>query len=165
MEFFDAFKDVNYEFKEFNDSVRLCHILRRFKFLDKVKPLITIYDDYIVNDGETPELVALKAYGNERYHWIVLLFNERIDPFLDWVMPVHVFNEFVETKWADNLHNTHHFEINGKVCPQGTPNAVAISNWEYEYLRNEDLRKIKIPNKVHLKQIQQELEHILDEVH
>ena len=77
MEFFDAFKDVNYEFKEFNDSVRLCHILRRFKFLDKVKPLITIYDDYIVNDGETPELVALKAYGNERYHWIVLLFKSR----------------------------------------------------------------------------------------
>nr|HRC96165.1 baseplate wedge protein 53 [Coprothermobacter proteolyticus] len=135
MEFFDAFKDVNYEFKEFNDSVRLCHILRRFKFLDKVKPLITIYDDYIVNDGETPELVALKAYGNERYHWIVLLFNERIDPFLDWVMPVQVFNEFVETKWADNLHDAHHYEVNGKVCPQGTTNAVEISNWEYEYLR------------------------------
>lgn len=165
LEYFDAFKDVKYEFKDIDDPIRMCHILRRFKFVEKLKPLITIYDDYIVNDGEPPELVALKTYGNERYHWIILLFNDRIDSFVDWVMPVHVFNEYVETKYGATLQDTHHFEVNNNRCPEGTNGAVAISNWEYEYLRNEELRKIKIPNKVHLRQIQQELEIILAEVH
>lgn len=165
MEYFDAFKDVNYEFKDISDPIRMCHILRRFKFVEKLKPLITIYDEYIVNDGETPELVALKAYGNERYHWIILMFNERIDSFSDWVLPVHVFNEYVETKYGATLQDTNHYQLNGLRCPAGTEGASEISNWEYEYLRNEERRKIKIPNKVHLKQIQQELEHILAEVH
>ena len=38
---------------------------------------ITLYDEYDIKDGETPEMIAEKVYGSPLYHWVVMLCNQK----------------------------------------------------------------------------------------
>jgi hypothetical protein len=51
-------------------------------FLD----LITIYDLYDIEDGETPDIISNKIYGKPTYHWLIMLVNQRFDYIKDWPM-------------------------------------------------------------------------------
>ena len=54
-------------------------ILRRVKLSEEIKRNKAFFDKYDIMDGETPEIVADKFYGDPTLHWIVLLANEIID--------------------------------------------------------------------------------------
>ena len=41
------------------------------------------YSIYEVQDGETYDLIALKAYNNPTYFWIICDFNNIFDPFIN----------------------------------------------------------------------------------
>ncbi len=43
---------------------------------------ISNYTIYEVQHGESYDLVALKAYGNPTYYWIICNYNNVSDPFL-----------------------------------------------------------------------------------
>jgi hypothetical protein len=84
------------------DDVEVTDIFKRFKFLEKFKNSIRFYQDYYVQDNESPEHVALKFYGDSHWSWLVLLFNEILDPYYDWPMS----DEDIE-KWAQKLVPTY----------------------------------------------------------
>ena len=46
--------------------------------------------------------IASKFYGDSERHWIVLLFNNIIDPQFDWPMPYKTFIDFVDAKYTAN---------------------------------------------------------------
>lgn len=60
------------------------NILTRAKVLDIVKQAQSSALDYTIRDEERPETIAHRVYGRADYHWIVLLFNEIIDPIFGW---------------------------------------------------------------------------------
>ena len=39
---------------------------------------------YLVNDGETPEMISYKVYENSQYHWVILHINNIINPRTEW---------------------------------------------------------------------------------
>lgn len=41
-------------------------------------------DEYLVLDGETPEMVSQKFYSRPSYHWVLLLVNNITDPREEW---------------------------------------------------------------------------------
>lgn len=41
----------------------------------------TPYIEYIVRDGDTYDSIALEAYNNPTYWWVITDFNRIIDPF------------------------------------------------------------------------------------
>lgn len=43
-----------------------------------------IYDEYDIEDGETPEIISEKLYGKPRYHWLIMLINNRFDYINDF---------------------------------------------------------------------------------
>lgn len=43
-----------------------------------------IYDEYDIEDGETPEIISEKLYGRPRYHWLIMLINNRFDYINDF---------------------------------------------------------------------------------
>jgi hypothetical protein len=116
------------------------------------------YDLYRVKDTDTPELIAYAMYGSPFYHWVILMANNVIDPYLDWPMPDSIFNEWVEDKYK-HLDTTN---IQGEISPgadktkywitdsgivvnQTDPLAVfPISHRLYEDLLNNQKRMIKI---------------------
>lgn len=43
-----------------------------------------LFYTYQISDGETPEMLADRYYGSPKYHWVINIMNNIIDPLLDW---------------------------------------------------------------------------------
>ena len=60
------------------------NITSRFNFEEKFKENSAVAYEYEIKDSDTPEISASKFYGDSERHWIVLLFNNIIDPQFDF---------------------------------------------------------------------------------
>jgi len=78
------------------------NIIARFGFERKLKENSLAFYKYSIKDGDTPEIIASKYYQNPERHWIVLLFNDIIDPEYDWPLQHRTFIEFVDNKYSAN---------------------------------------------------------------
>lgn len=126
-----------------------------FRILKKALENITIYDEYDVVDGETPEIVSEKLYDTPNYHWVIMIANQRFDYVNDWVLPYDRLEQYCKDKYGeDQIYHTHHYEdANGYVVNSDYPLATPISNIDYESTINESKRRIKIISKRVLQQL------------
>lgn len=102
------------------DIVR--NVFLRAVFTEELKNNYSLYDEYDIIDGETPEIVAHKIYGNSNLHWIILLLNDILDPRYDWILSQDNLFEYVKSKYGEqNANAIHHYEnaagdtVNGNV--------------------------------------------------
>jgi uncharacterized protein YxjI len=71
---------------------------------------VTLYDEYDIKEGETPEVIAEKVYGNPNYHWIVMLCNERYNYIDDFPLTQYELDKHITDKYgAGNEYATHHY--------------------------------------------------------
>jgi len=106
------FKSFPYTFYSLDDTSTVqvvTNITNRVTLSDEVKTNLGLYDEYDVKDGETPELVANKFYNNSELHWLILHYNDIIDPRFDWPLDTNNLNRQVTAKYND-VNATHHFE-------------------------------------------------------
>jgi hypothetical protein len=59
-------------------------ITRNVRLRKEILRNVTIFDEYDIQDGETPEIIAEKFYGTPEYHWIVMLTNDKYDWITDF---------------------------------------------------------------------------------
>ena len=78
------------------------NLIARFGFEQKLKENSTVFYEYNIQDGDTPEIVADKYYGDVERHWIVLLFNDIIDPQFDWPLQYNTLIEYIDKKYTAN---------------------------------------------------------------
>jgi len=106
------FKSFPYTFYSLDNTTTVqvvTNLTTRVTLSDEVKNNLSLYDEYDIKDGETPELVADKFYGNPELHWLVLHYNEIIDPRFDWPLDTNNLNRYVAGKYA-NVNGIHHYE-------------------------------------------------------
>ena len=48
---------------------------------------VTLYDEYDIRDGETPEIISEKVYGTPLYHWVIMLCNDNYNYIDDFPLP------------------------------------------------------------------------------
>jgi len=135
------------------------NLMRRVGLRSKVKTNTMLFDTYNVREGETPEIIAHKMYGDPELHWIVMLVNNIIDRYHDWPMSGAQFNSYLNQKYVDadgnpNTDGVHHYEINQTSGDTKTtievtdltnyPNALTVTNFEYEQLRQDKIREIRL---------------------
>ena len=123
---------------------------------------MTLYDSYIMVDGETPEIIAEKVYGHADYHWAIMLANDRYDLLNDFPLRDFVMEKVIIDKYGEeHIHDIHHYEkeINGAiyVVDNNLPNAIPITNSDFEYIINESKRNIKIISPSIINQVAREL--------
>lgn len=75
------------------------NILRRVAFTDRINERAA-FIEYNIKDGERPEHVANKVYGNPSYHWIVLLANNIIDPYHGWYKSQTSLEQYVQKVYS-----------------------------------------------------------------
>lgn len=78
------------------------NIITRFSFEESLKENSAAFYKYVIKDSDTPEIIADKYYGDSERHWIVLLFNDIIDPQFDWPLQYSTFIEYVGNKYSAN---------------------------------------------------------------
>lgn len=105
---------------------------------------ITVFDEYDIMEGETPEIIADKVYGSAEYHWVIMLCNQRYDYVRDFPLTYNAFNKYVNQKYSGTLYDVHHYEKNGFVVMENVIGRVPVTNYEYEDRLNEQKRRIKL---------------------
>ena len=108
--YFSKFPLIVYDAKGDDNFKIATHMLVRIALRTKVRTNTLLYDTYDVKEGETPESLAFKVYGDSEYHWIVLFANNITDRYHDWPMSTPQFLEFINEKYADP-NALHHYEI------------------------------------------------------
>lgn len=78
------------------------NIITRFGFEKELKENESAFYRYTIKDSDTPEIIADKYYGDSERHWIVLLFNDIMDPQFDWPLQYPTFIDFVNEKYSAN---------------------------------------------------------------
>lgn len=116
--YFKNFPKIYYDFD--NDTEKklkvLTDITLNVRVRKKILEKITLYDEYDIQDGETPELISEKFYGTPDYHWVLMLLNERYDYINDFPYNQGELDEHVRlTYGADKIFNVHHYEKSGIV--------------------------------------------------
>jgi hypothetical protein len=145
------------------------NIWQRAEVLQDKKSNLTIFDEYVVKNGERPEDVATTMYNNPFYNWTILIINDIVDFYNQWPRSTKQLQEYVEQKYDQPMGTKHYvtYEVkddNGNVvCPAGkivpqdfqvafyngtttvTANpTVSVSNYQYEDELNSKKEKIQI---------------------
>ena len=96
--YFKGFPTLTYEFQD--------GVVREFKNLSIRPNIVDRYFDevsnlqeYEIQDGDTPEIVAFKVYNNVNYHWIVLLSSQKLNVFTQWNKTTTQFDEYLKEKY------------------------------------------------------------------
>ena len=118
--YFQKFPYTLYSLDDGKSGQLIQNILLRNKILDAVKNNYSVYDEYDIKDGDTPEILAYKFYGDSNLHWLILHMNEILDPRFDWPLDSQKLQDHLNSKYSD-INNIDHYEddnenqINGNV--------------------------------------------------
>jgi hypothetical protein len=148
MSYFDKLPEIFYNFPIGGSEkmVIVRDITANVRIYKSVLDNITLYDEYDIVDGETPELVSNKLYGSPQYHWAIMIANQRYDYLNDWPLPYDRLVQYCTDKYGEgNIYDIHHYEDeNGYVVNDDYPSVTPIDNITYESVINESKRRIKI---------------------
>ena len=78
------------------------NIISRFAFEDSLKENSAAFYPYNIQESDTPEIIARKFYDNSERHWIVLLFNNIVDPQWDWPLKEKTLIDYIDSKYSAN---------------------------------------------------------------
>jgi hypothetical protein len=145
--YFEEFPNFLYDFdvNGKRKAMLMTDITRNVRFRRDILSNITVYDEYDIIDGETPEIIAEKFYGDAQYHWVVMLANNRFDYINDFPLDYPRLSAYIEDKYGSAADSIHHYEDStGNIVHSTSPGAASISNRQYEEDLNESKRRIKI---------------------
>ena len=168
-----------YDMKNDENYKLLPDILRRVKTRSSIKSSLNIFDTYDVRNGERPEDIAFKWFGDAELHWVILMTNNVTDRYYDWPMNQVQFTEFLTDKYGDNVDAVHHYEVtkdSGRTTSNGpsdyshlvevnsdTANAISISNRQYEEREQDKKRSIRLLNQRFLNDFIEEFDNLIRE--
>lgn len=158
--YFSKFPKIYYNLKNANSFDITTNIIARFALEEKFKNNTSAYYNYVIRDGETPEIIAAKLYGSAERHWVVLLMNDIIDAQYDWPLNQKSFYEYVEKKYANKTDppssgivwaktNTHSYykKETVKYSINSQENIIEISPEMYEEV-DVGTKQVSLPNDV-----------------
>ena len=103
-------KPISYPFSE-SDFVVAKNFFRRYKINDDVFQYAVFFKKYTIKDGERPETLAEKFYGNQFYDWVILLTNNMVNAQYDWPRTNYEIYKMVEEEFDDPYSEISHYEI------------------------------------------------------
>jgi hypothetical protein len=103
--YFNYFSKTPYTLDDTKTSVEnVVNITKTFRFDSDFLENSAVYYEYNVKDGETPEILADKIYGSPERHWIILSYNNIVDPKSEWVMSYNTLIDFVDKKYSSEAN-------------------------------------------------------------
>lgn len=176
--YFAYFPKGLYDLKGDGNYKLVTDLMKRVKVRSKTLDEASLYDLYDIPEGESPEITAFKHFGSTAYHWIILMTNNITDRYYGWPLNTFEFENYLNDKYT-NPNAIHHYEItqsSGKTSGDGpsdyeykievndtTPNAVGITNREYEERLQDSKRQIKLLNAAYLPILLEEFENLMVE--
>ena len=177
MRYFNEFPVIDYNLSGVNGNTKkVTDIFRRVKVRSKIANNVALFDKLDVPEGDKPEDIAYKAYGDADYWWVVCLMNNVVNRYYDWPLDEYNFQQFVADKYS-NPDGIHHYEVttsSGKTTGDGPDDyshkievnsdasgAQSVSNREYEQRLQDKKRQIKLLNEQYLTSFIEEFNNLV----
>ena len=171
-EFFQHYPQISYDISGTRPTKvkTVINLMEKAKLKGLVADDIVAYFPYSIMEGERPDHVSKKVYGNVKYTWLIFLINNITDPIYDWPLGTREFGAYVKNKYgslATAKSTIHQYEqiLRTRVEATGTTDpieeariiidettydtlAIAARNikycYDWEVDRNEAKRDIKL---------------------
>jgi len=167
MSYFSKFPNLIYDLTKPGETdtrfVIAKDIVRRVKLRENIQNNVFAYDEYDIQEGERPDILAHSFYNDSDLAWIILLTNEIHDIYEEWPRTERELRKFINNKYS-NPQAIHHYErpqasgdpevmvrttettytIVTNIGVTQTLNSIAVTNQLYEERLNETKRRIKI---------------------
>jgi len=101
MQYFNTLPKIVYRSSQGTSSV-YTNLMARASIMPSILKNPMVYYKYDLQDGDTPEIVAYKYYGDSYRYWIVLFANQVMDPQWGWPLNYTAFNAYINNKYGYN---------------------------------------------------------------
>ena len=183
MAYFKEFPLTNYG----NNLSR--NIILKSAIVKDVMNKVSVFYNYVIQEGYRPDMVAYEEYGNSEYDWVVYLSNNIVDPYYDWPIDSNNFRGYLEAKYNTDIYTLQsqilHYKYTG--LNSESDEEIAMTNWtmtpethallaaedptsvsgwtpvyvyDYEDDINNSKRSIKLISRFYISQIERELSEI-----
>jgi hypothetical protein len=184
MKYFESTPRISVTDK-YGNSVIYRNIMARLSIIPAVLKNPLLYYEYDVQEGDTPEIVAYKYYGDVNRYWIVLFSNQMMDPQWDWPLDkyenpegIHSYQKVITlTNLLDNITTVNTYTISQaeynstieetKTFEMSSGDVIyqvekkSLSNYQYEVELNDTKRSIKLLNRDYASQLEQEFRALM----
>jgi len=101
-EFFQHYPQISYDISGTKPAKvkTVINLMEKAKLKGLVADDIVAYFPYSIMEGERPDHVSVKTYGNVKYTWLIFLINDITDPIYDWPLGTREFGAYVKNKYG-----------------------------------------------------------------
>ena len=94
------------------DLIEIKNIFRRSKLYDYLKDNVTLFNKYIIEDGDRPDTIAEELYGSARYDFVVILTGGIINILDEWPLQDYQMYNLALSKYGSEqkMNEIHHYE-------------------------------------------------------
>lgn len=104
--YFKKFPKIYYNGKIVTDVIARTVINSKYNDANK----LSVFYPYDMQEGDTPDIIAFKYYGDAEKHWLVLLANEIMDPFFDFSLTYSQFETHLQSKYKNHANSLNIWE-------------------------------------------------------
>ncbi len=113
------------------------NLWRRGEILKEYKSSLTLFNEYLIQNGEKPEDIALEKYDNPFYNWTILIINDITNYHEQWPRSTMQLQEYVNAKYDNPEATKQHITTevkdasNNIIVPAGkvVPSTFQIAYW------------------------------------
>ena len=115
MSYFRELPDVQYQSNlshkiSSQEYVRIKNLFRRVKILDSIQDQVTLFNRYVILEGQRPDNVAEAFYRSSDRDWIVILTANITNIRDQWPLSNNDLYNYAENKYGTALNDIHHYE-------------------------------------------------------
>lgn len=168
------------------DLVLVKNLFVRTVFSKFAEKYVTIFDPYIIKEGDRLDILAYNLYGDSYYDWIIVLVNDYTNIYEQWPKDPTTLEDYVYYKYGLGAYDVHHYEtyevknsLGQVVLPSGlevnsdfsitvegttfsgSQLVYEVTNYQYEENLNEEKRNIQLLKPRYLDLFVREVESIL----
>ena len=136
------------------EYVSLVDITKNVRFKKSVLDNITLYDWYLIKEGDTMEITSERLYGSPHYHWVLMLLNDMYDWRNDFPLESSQFDSYMIEKYGsiETAKSTISFYRDSRgfvvdsdnIGSDGLLDVEAVYAYDHELAINDSKRRIKI---------------------
>ena len=94
------------------DYIQISNIFRRTKLFDYLTGNVTLFNKYIIEDGERPDTIANVLYNNSKYDYVVIIVAGITNINHEWPLQDFQMYNFALNKYGSEIemNKIHHYE-------------------------------------------------------
>jgi hypothetical protein len=112
--YFTNFNKIDYPFVNPDGTVKTINIIdisKNVRIRKLMEANVTTFEDYTIQNDDTPEIVSEKLYGSPYYHWVLMLVNFKFHYLNDFpISSKSLFKYVTDTYGSGKEYDTHHYE-------------------------------------------------------